>query len=379
MQTNRAQQADSFNDSDPIALVVLDIYATTAPHLHQYLSEGAKVTSPDPAFESALELFENTRLGGSIIWIHAEGVTIEELVNLETHWLPVAGKAIVLIGSNQAPIVNRSLQGLMAARRVNPDFQAVVLTMPDASIANSTCRLLASQSNGWLKHEPKNANDPLASITKVFDLLSLGKPAPKPVPQDMPLRKSTPLKLDKKTASSQNASPPIPVPALKLVQDVSVIPETLASETMATQHMSVSTSLVLENNSTPVIFNEGTQKMATLNDSMAAAMQIDGAMAAALVDFNSGMALAKVGTGVNLDVAAAGNTEVLKAKMKVMAGLGLKDTIEDMLITLGTQYHLIRPVPHLQGLFLYLVLDKTKSNLAMARFKLMEVEKGITV
>jgi hypothetical protein len=108
-------------------------------------------------------------------------------------------------------------------------------------------------------------------------------------------------------------------------------------------------------------------------------LQIDGAMAAALVDMGSGMALAKVGSGVNLDMAAAGNTEVLKAKLKTMASLGLKDTIEDVLITLGTQYHLIRPIPHKQGLFLYLVLDKTKGNLAMARFKLMSIEKDITV
>lgn len=119
--------------------------------------------------------------------------------------------------------------------------------------------------------------------------------------------------------------------------------------------------------------------MATLNESMAACMQIDGAVAAALVDFGSGMALAKIGSGINLDVAAAGNTEVVKAKMKTMASLGLKDVIEDVLITLSTQYHLIRPIPHKQGLFLYLAMDKSKGNLAMARFKLMEIEQGITV
>ena len=109
-------------------------------------------------------------------------------------------------------------------------------------------------------------------------------------------------------------------------------------------------------------------------------MQIDGALAVALVDYGSGMLLAKAGGAVlNLDAAAAGNTEVVKAKMKTMASLGLKDTIEDILITLGTQYHLIRLVPHKQGLFLYLVLEKARANLALARFKLMEVEKTLTV
>jgi hypothetical protein len=78
-------------------------------------------------------------------------------------------------------------------------------------------------------------------------------------------------------------------------------------------------------------------------------------------------------------LAAAGNTEVIKAKMKTMAALGIRETIEDILITLGTQYHLIRPLSLKQGLFLYLVLDKSKANLAMARFKLLDVEKAMVV
>ena len=91
------------------------------------------------------------------------------------------------------------------------------------------------------------------------------------------------------------------------------------------------------------------------------------------------MLLAKAGGGVNLEVAAAGNTEVIKAKMKTMAALGIKDSIEDILITLGTQYHVLRPLSVKHGLFLYVVLDKAKANLAMARFKLLDIEKGMTI
>ena len=52
---------------------------------------------------------------------------------------------------------------------------------------------------------------------------------------------------------------------------------------------------------------------------------------------------------------------------------------EDILITLGDQYHLIRLVPNNLGLFLYLVLDKAKGNLALARYKLTDIERSLKV
>ena len=112
-------------------------------------------------------------------------------------------------------------------------------------------------------------------------------------------------------------------------------------------------------------------------------LEMDGAMAVALVDQASGMALATAGSakGLNLEVAAAGNTNVMRAKYDTMRELGLKENIEDVLITLDSQYHLIRPVTSEsgKGLFVYLVLDKSKANLAMARFKLSKIEKELTV
>lgn len=119
--------------------------------------------------------------------------------------------------------------------------------------------------------------------------------------------------------------------------------------------------------------------MASIKVGMDELMVIDGALCGALVDSSSGMILGQIGSGVDLEVAAAGNTEVVRAKLKTMRALGLNDVIEDILITLGKQYHIIRPLARKEGLFIYLVLDKAKSNLAMARRKVQDVEKELVV
>ena len=115
--------------------------------------------------------------------------------------------------------------------------------------------------------------------------------------------------------------------------------------------------------------------MATIKQTLEELLTMDGAMCAAVVDSTSGMMLGSAGTGVDLEVAAAGNTEVVRAKMKTMRALGLNDVIEDILITLGKHYHIIRPSARKEGVFIYFVLDKAKSNLAMARRKVQDVDK----
>ena len=117
--------------------------------------------------------------------------------------------------------------------------------------------------------------------------------------------------------------------------------------------------------------------MATIKETLDELMTLDGAMCAAVVDSASGMMLGSIGTGVDLEVAAAGNTEVIRSKMKTMRALGLNDVIEDILITLGKQYHILRPSARKDGVFLYFVLDKQRANLAMARRKVQDVDKDM--
>ncbi|MFC7530282.1 hypothetical protein [Actinoplanes sp. GCM10030250] len=113
------------------------------------------------------------------------------------------------------------------------------------------------------------------------------------------------------------------------------------------------------------------------------AMQIDGAIGVALVDRSSGMALGIAGGGRDFDltVAAAANTEVIRAKLRTMEMLNLHENVEDILVTLDSQYHLLRPLTGRsgQGLFLYLALNKDRANLALARHQLKRIEAGLDI
>ncbi len=123
--------------------------------------------------------------------------------------------------------------------------------------------------------------------------------------------------------------------------------------------------------------------MANVKDSLNKMHELDGFVGACIVDSNSGMMLGAEGGGgtINLEVAAAGNTEVVRAKRKTMKALGLDDEIEDILITLGRQYHLIRLSQResLRGTFSYLVLERGRANLALARRGLAQLDESLSL
>ncbi len=120
--------------------------------------------------------------------------------------------------------------------------------------------------------------------------------------------------------------------------------------------------------------------MANINETLAAAMDIEGARAAALADYESGMCLGALGgtASFNVEVAAAGNAEVVRSKLKVMNQLGLTDEIEDILISLGKEYHLILPIAG-SRLFLYLAFNRSNANLALARHKARALASELSV
>lgn len=94
---------------------------------------------------------------------------------------------------------------------------------------------------------------------------------------------------------------------------------------------------------------------------------INGFIGASIVDLDTGMALASQvnQTGFDLEMASAYNSEMVKAKLKTIQALNINTDLEDMLLTLGDQLHLIRMLS--PNSFLYLAARRAETNLAILR------------
>jgi hypothetical protein len=103
-------------------------------------------------------------------------------------------------------------------------------------------------------------------------------------------------------------------------------------------------------------------------------LSFDGAMCVAVVDSETGMILGKAGSGVDIDLAAAGASVILRARLGSIKALNSAEQIDDVLISLTSQVQIIHPLPSNPSIFTYLIGDKSKSSLAMARYKATEAD-----
>jgi predicted regulator of Ras-like GTPase activity (Roadblock/LC7/MglB family) len=95
--------------------------------------------------------------------------------------------------------------------------------------------------------------------------------------------------------------------------------------------------------------------------------QVPGFIAASLVDVESGMTLGATSADPNFDLtmASAFNSEMVKQKLRIIETLGYRGSLEDIIVDLSDQIHLIKVLN--PGTFLYLVVSRRTSNLAIAR------------
>ena len=119
--------------------------------------------------------------------------------------------------------------------------------------------------------------------------------------------------------------------------------------------------------------------MANIKTCLDDAMGLDGASGVVLMDLKTGQTLGMAGDQPDLDIEAASNADLLKAKLRVLTALDQTDTVEDIVITQGQRYQLIRCIGGAQGLMLYLNLRRSQTDLGSVRVKLSQIESDLVL
>ncbi|MBX3622531.1 MAG: hypothetical protein KF891_21405 [Rhizobacter sp.] len=120
----------------------------------------------------------------------------------------------------------------------------------------------------------------------------------------------------------------------------------------------------------PILAEQALEALATL----------DGVFACAVVDAGTGLILAKHERHeqpVQLDLAAAASAQVLRTHQHIARQLGLTTEVDEVMTSAGPRHHVMRTAARHKGVFLFAVLDKQRTNLALARYKLMEAEQNL--
>jgi len=110
-------------------------------------------------------------------------------------------------------------------------------------------------------------------------------------------------------------------------------------------------------------------------------LKLDGLIGCALVDAATGLVLAHESRdeqSIDMELAAAAAAQVLRAQRDSARSMGLMDPIDELITTAGSRNILIRALQRHAELFIVALFEKHRTNLALARFQLLEVERGLS-
>jgi predicted regulator of Ras-like GTPase activity (Roadblock/LC7/MglB family) len=174
---------------------------------------------------------------------------------------------------------------------------------------------------------------------------------------------------------------PPPVAAIASVQGPDGFPIKVADLDAAASAASASPGTAIRSSAVtkaPVRAVLDPQRAAHALDSM---LQVDGLMGCAVVDTATGLVVThkvREEHPVDIELAAAACTQVLRVHDRHARDMGLADAVQEIMTSTPTRHHLIRSLSRHSGLFLFALLDKQRSNLALARYKLMEAEQSLS-
>ena len=113
---------------------------------------------------------------------------------------------------------------------------------------------------------------------------------------------------------------------------------------------------------------------------LARVVSLDGLLGCAIVDSTTGLVLAREARQempVDMDRVAAACAQVMRAHRQATRSMGLTEQVDEVMTSAGPRQQVMRTLSKHPDLFIVVLLDKHRTNLALARFQLMDVERGL--
>jgi len=109
-------------------------------------------------------------------------------------------------------------------------------------------------------------------------------------------------------------------------------------------------------------------------------LPIEGLLACAAVDANTGLVLARElreDQPVDMDVVAAACAQTLREHRQAAGAMGLGGPVEELTTSTAARQQVLRVISRHPGMFVVALLDRQRTNLPLARYKLMELDKAL--
>ncbi|MDQ6630042.1 MAG: hypothetical protein M3Z29_16595 [Pseudomonadota bacterium] len=114
---------------------------------------------------------------------------------------------------------------------------------------------------------------------------------------------------------------------------------------------------------------------------LAGLLKLDGLLGCALVDSSTGFVLAhdaRDDQPLDMELAAAAAAQVLRSHQEAAQRMGLSDPVDEIIVTASGRHVMIRAMQRHPDMFIVALLEKNRTNLALARFQLLEVDRSLT-
>jgi predicted regulator of Ras-like GTPase activity (Roadblock/LC7/MglB family) len=126
--------------------------------------------------------------------------------------------------------------------------------------------------------------------------------------------------------------------------------------------------------------SRGTLDPARTSQALTGMRAIEGLLGCAVVDTVTGLVLAHEshdGQRIDMELAAAACAQVMRSHRVAARRMGWSEPVDEVMASAGSHQQVMRSVTQHPDLFLLMLLDRQRANLALARFQLLEVERGL--